>query len=405
MTLPRLQTLICAMLMASGAMAQQPAALEYSVKPEGGRLFDQLTYRGRPILRAADAKPGGVIRLSRAGDGSLDSLFRHDAVLELSPSVDSVTNEADAVRVVGKYTAGAVAIPFTRTIKRVGNVAISVVEETDFRQLEAAYRVASHQLRLPVSMHAEEHQRMLAFAGTHRVELFRMNMNDVSRREFNISDNRGFIPYWDIGGVLQLPTGYTVWKANHADTMAYPVESGDTAPGWADYSEDDWGVSVQVIDPRAVAPWSVMIDARAGDLSIYPYPPSQPARAGTELGLRKIQFQLHFHESSWPVFYPCELEPSTYLELLAYLQKKGEPQVTGALSTKDLPKGMVRERVQPSIVLRAMYRGDDWRMGSILKDIGEPDFKRGGPMEEREARANRFLDWVKANGVPTTAPK
>ncbi len=299
------------------AITVNTGAVAFSVRSNG--FIDQITFGQRPILRSVLGPTGTGMSLVCAGDGSIDSLFRNDRPIHLAPKMEAIREEAGITRVDGRYTLDQHSVPFTRSFKRANATTIEVTEEIDFRNLDPTYLVAGHQIVLPIQTHEDDHQRMLAFAGTHRVELFRMNMNDVSRRGMNISDNRGFIPYWDIGGVLQLPTGYTVWKANHADTMAYPVEEGITAPGWADYSEEDWGLSIRMLDAQAAAPWAMTIDARAGAFSISSHPSSQPARSGSELGVRTIRFQMVLHETSWPAFYPCKLDQKTYEELLRYL--------------------------------------------------------------------------------------
>lgn len=272
------------------------------------------------------------------------------------------------------------------------------------RYLDAKYLVAGHQFVLPIKMTEDLHQRMFAFAGKHRVEMFRVDRNDVSRRDLDSSDNRGFIPFWEVGGVLQLPTGYTVWKANHADTMAYPVVEGDAMPGRADSSEEDWGISVQVVDAQRVAPWAVTINAKAGTVAIAGHPSSQPPRAGADLGVRTFTIRLVLHESSWLAFHPCELDVKTYAQLFKNRHARRVGNVYSALATSDLHIGMVRERVQPSIVVRSMYGGDDRRRVNIMKHIGQT-IARGRPMAEREASTKAFLDHVHQHGVPPLPAK
>lgn len=117
-----------------------------------------------------------------------------------------------------------------------------------------------------------------------------------------------------------------------------------------------------------------------------------------------LRFKLVMHETSWPTFDSCELPLATYEELVKYRRRYSEPPISGAFGTTDLRIGMVRERVQSSVVLRAYYRGDDWRFGNMMKDIGITA-RRGGPMAAREENAKLFLDHVRKNGVPQKKSK
>jgi len=371
-----------------------------TVKKNGCGFVDAVLFGDRQVVRARRGFIGASVSLAPAGDGSAESLFGNKVARRLPARIGRLEQAGASFAVEGEYTDGKVSAPFSRKIEvDADEDVVTVTETADFTGLADRYLVAEHKLELPLVVDDDPHLRMLAFGGEHRVEMFRMDMNDVSRRGVNISDTRGYWPYWDIGGVLQLPGSYRVWKANHADTMAYPIEQGDGAPGWADYSELDWGVTARVAGAKAAAPWAIKIDARKGLFTFEAHPSSQPAVAGEDYGKRRIAFTLTLHRTSWPVEFPCELDTGLYERLLTDLMSRERDSLVYSLGTDDPHMIVHRERVQPSIALRALYARDGGPMQRLLKRIGT-DAPADQPLSKWDKDAAAFLDWVRANGVP-----
>jgi len=358
----------------------------------------------------------GRVVLTPAGKGSADSLFGHTAAATLKAEITSASRTAARLIVRGVYTDGKLSIPFERQIVTNADTGeITVTETADFTGLPKEFAVAEHSLELPLVVGDDEHYRMSAFGGASRVEMFRMDMNDENRRSQYISDKRAFRPYWDIGGVRQLAGSYCLWRANHADTMAYPIEEGEGAPGWADYSELDAGLTVKVLEPAESAPWSMMIDARKGVLTISPRPPDAMPVSGADYGKRTFRFVLTPHASSWPATYACELKVEDYKGLLDYLnQKPGHNNLSVICGALGITKGgtpeevhrsfIFKERVQPSVVLRMLYRGDPWRMMGVVKDLLGKTVPRRQPFEKWEELAAELLDKINRDGFPAATP-
>jgi len=436
----RYHALILALVLSQPAVAAQLKIgdVAVAVSRDGCGFVDVIRFKGREVVRAREGFVGASVALAEAGDGTLDSLFPHRAAVTLPAKIAAVTAKADALTVTGAYTDGRVSLPFTRTLRlRAGTNAIAVREETDFGRLPADRVVAEHALTLPLVVCADEHLRMLAFGGggsrrpeavrphgrtatarverPRRAEMFRMDMNDERRRNQLISCSRAFRPYWDIGGVLQLPGSYRIWRANHADTMAYPIEDGRGAPGWADYSELDWGITAAVTRPAATAPWAIAIDARKGLLSFAPHPASQIPLA--DRGTRIFEFTLTLHDASWPAAWPCELSFERYKQLLAWLNQGSRythlDYVCGRIGVmapqgRKTPEQMAdvcrrvifKERVQPSVLLRLFYRGDGWRMAGLVQQVLGRRVSRSQPMADWDKLAKELLDTIRKDGPP-----
>ncbi len=376
------------------------------VRKDGCGFVDSIRFGGREVVRAANGFAAGVVVPAPAGDGTIESLFPHRAAGALASAVDSVRVEADAMAVRGSYTDGKLRVPFVRRIRlSARDGAVHVSEEADFTRLGARWLVARHELRLPLVVCKDPHERMFGFGAPGRAELFRMDMNDINRGGKQlISAPRGHRPYWDLGGVLQHARGACrIWKANHADTLAYPLAEGRGAPGWADYSEPDWGMTAVVDDANEAAPWAITIDARKGVFAVAPHPASETPVAGTDYGRRRFAFRLLLHETSWPATYPCELPLDLYKALLEDLATGSRGKSPWVLyrptGTADIDTIVHRERIQPSIMLRTLYRGDAWQMQHRMRGIGVQT-PRNQPMAEWEKAARRYLEHIRAHGVP-----
>ena len=390
---------------------------------EGGSgLVDAVSFKGREVLKAQAGVPGATVSL--VPGGTPGSLLGNTLSATLAAVLTSVTVEPGRLLERGAYTDGRMSIPFSREITLASDSsAITVREATDFGALPGDFMVAEHRLALGLVVCADEHLRMLALGGAHRAELFRMDMNDVTHDQQYISAPRGHQPYWDIGAVLQQPEGYQLWKANHADTSAYPLEGGEGAPGWADYSELDWGITAQVTDPAKSAPWQMLIDARKGLFVIQPHPPSELPASGPALGRRKFTFTLTLHESSWPVAYPCELDLELYKRFLDWLNTPnarwtplnivmnwgiGDAIADGTRTPEEMEdvyrRMIFKERVQPSVLLRLLYRGDAYIMQGYMRDVVGKSTPRNQPMEEWEKCAKEFFDKIKRDGFPQRKP-
>ncbi len=392
-----------AILLLAALAVAAPPPLSVNVGSRGS--IDSIRLGSRDIVKAGPSFVGGTISLAAAGDGTAASLFAGPVSEILTARVDQVTSAPDGTsfRVRGTYVGARHQVPFTQSLTiDPARGMIDVQTETDFSKLDPSVVVASQELRLSLVIGTNEHERMFGFGGTGRAELFRMDMNDISRvRAQSISAPRGHWPAWDLGGVLYVGDSYTIWKANHADTPAYPLEQGTNGPGWADYSERDGGLTVVVPDPVHSAPWSAVIDVRAGVLTISPVPASQMPAGGRELGVRRFRFQLLPHDGSWPATVPCELPVATYEALLA---KIPDPLLLAGVGTADRAAILRRERLQPSVILRLLYRGDAWRMADLMKSIGRP-CPRNQPWDKWEAAAQLYLAALRTNGMPAAVNK
>ena len=418
----RLPTL-CGALVVSLAAAATAADLKardltLAVNKDGCGFVDAATFKGRQVVLSKRGFLGGRVALAKAGDGTASSLFPSAVAARLTARVATLTAAGGKLLVTGAYSDGTSSVPFRRELQAdPARSSVTVSEQADFSRLSAGYLVAEHALELPLVVSPDEHLRMLAFGGERRVEMFRMDMNDERRRNQLLSDNRAYWPYWDIGGIIQGSEGYHIWRANHADTMAYPIEHGRKAPGWADYSEPDWGLTVQVLDPQKAAPWAIRIDARTGTLAILLHPPDQMPIAGSSLGKRTIRFALTFHESSRPAAYPCELHFDLYKRFLDYLNHGTRythlNYLCGGVGIhtgdgKKSPKQMediyrriiFKERIQPSVLLRLMYRGDGWRMAGLVREVLGKRVSRSQPMAAWEKLAGEFFAKIKRDGLP-----
>ncbi len=370
-------------------------------------------YAQQPAADLAQKMAEGIkgrVVLVPAGKGTAESLFADTTPTVLDENAEGWRRDGAHCALVGAYTNGRIRVPFRRAFVP-GFNPMAVTETADFSGLPKEYLVAEHALVLPLVVAKDEHDRMLAFGGEGRVEMFRMDMNDVDHRAQSISDNRGFQPYWDIGRVLQLPTGFVISRANHADTPNYVVDGGRSAPGWADYSERGWGVTVRVLDPAKSAPWALMIDARKGELVVSPRPADQPPVSGADCGKRDFAFGITRHEGSWPAAYPCELPADVYTKLLAWLNQGtgfthlayacGNIGVTPAKDKDTLYRNIVfRDRVPPSVLLRIFYRADAWRMSQIATQLLGRSVGRNQPFEQWEKIAQEVLEKLRKDGVP-----
>ena len=134
-------------------------------------------------------------------------------------------------------------------------------------------------------------------------------------------------------------------------------------------------------------------------LTIAPHPASQPAVSGQAYGKRKFTFTLSLHEASWPTEYPCELDLKVYERLLKDLIPQNRSSFAYLLGTNNVQAIIHKERIQPSIALRALYRGDGYRMQRLLRRIGR-NVPREQTLAKWEKDAKYFLNWVRTNGVP-----
>lgn len=377
------------------------ADLRLDVAPGGCGFVDALSYRGRTLCRAPAGFAGATLSLAAPpAEPGVAALFDAAPTRVLTARVERVDVADGTLTATGRYGDGAaLEVPFARrfSLDAAGR-AVRLEETTDFAGLPAGWRVVQHTLCLPLVVTNDLHLRMFGIGCAGRAELFRMDMNDLSRRNQLISAPRGHWPYWDLAGVQQLPGSYRVWTANHADTPAYPLQEGPGAPGWIDYAELHGGLTVRVPDPARAAPWSAWIDARRGVLALEPWPATQPPLAVSDGVHRTFTAELLPHETSWPATVPCELDFATYRALLIDI---GD-YIHTAIGTSDLDTILFRERLQPSTVLRLLYRGDAWRMGGRLAAAGI-QVPRNQSMASWEVDAARYLAFVRTNGVPPRA--
>jgi len=414
---------LCASVLMSGsghAVELRSGDIAIEVNSDGSGFLDRITLKERTLIRSNPGFAGALVKLTSAGDGTARSLFAHEVKTVMRAKVSGVSVGDRSLTVEGVYSDEGIRIPFARRLTISANAtSVHVQELADFSRLDANYLVAEHSLVLPLVLGTDEHLRMLAFGGRHRAELFRMDMNDERRRGQSISSSRAFWPYWDIGGVVQLADSYHIFRANHANTMAYPIEEGRGAPGWADYSELDHGITVRIDEPQSRAPWTMTIDARKGEFTIAPYPGSQMPISGEQYGRRYFHFILDLHSLSWPTAHSCELDFERYKKLLVWLNQGGGfthvDQICRALGV-GAPEGdktpeqledvcqriIFKERIQPSVILRLLYRGDAWRMAGLANKVLGRHVPRNQTLDQWEQVAEEFLDKVRRDGLPSS---
>ena len=147
------------------------------------------------------------------------------------------------------------------------------------------------------------------------------------------------------------------------------------------------------------------------------YPASQIPISGRDCGRRDFRFVLMPHASSWPATFPCELDLPTYRQFLAWLNRGGGfthlDYVCGAIGIaapegrktvrqlEDLCREIIlKERIQPSVVLRLLYRGDAWRMSGLVQEVLGRREPGDLAFEKWEVIAEEFLAKIRAEGVP-----
>lgn len=143
------------------------------------------------------------------------------------------------------------------------------------------------------------------------------------------------------------------------------------------------------------------VGARGAVMSIAPVPASQMPVAGRDLGVRKFRFRLLLHEGSWPATVPCALPFPTYEALLASI---ADYERAWAVGTSDIPTITHRERLQPSVMLRRLYRSGTWQMAGRMKTIGV-DRSRPQSWAQWDSDAQIYLAYLRTNGLPRTTKK
>ena len=167
-----------------------------TVKKDGCGLIDSIKFKGREVIRARPGFVGGSISLAPSGNGTIESLFGNKISTVMKTHLRSVETKGGIISAEGIYTTGRLTVPFSRRVKLdpQRNV-VSISEKVDFTGLPSKYAIARYSLDLPLVVNSDPHLRMFAFGGEHRVEMFRMDMNDISRRgSLNMSDNCGYWP-------------------------------------------------------------------------------------------------------------------------------------------------------------------------------------------------------------------
>ena len=70
----------------------------------------------------------------------------------------------------------------------------------------------------------------------------------------------------------------------------------------------------------------------------------------------------------------------------------------GPVGTDDIDTIILRERIQPSIMLRTLYRGDAYRMQRRMRSIGVQT-PRNQSMAKWEQAAKAYLEHIRAHGL------
>jgi hypothetical protein len=389
------------------------------VERDGCGLIDEIRFHDRPMVKVHDGLGSARITLADVPAADDEPLFPHSAGTVLRASIAEISEAGGKLTVRGSYSDGKLSVPFTREMAWEEKNTLAIRETADFRSLPDNRLAAGHELDLPLVLASDEHDRLMALGGTKRDELFRMDMNDQHRRNQLISSSRAFWPSWDLGGLVQLPGSYEIWRANRADTMAYPIDAGRGAAGWADYSDPTAGITLAVPRPAEAAPFALTIDARQGLLTAAPLPKSQLPQSAKALGFCEFRFVLVLHPASWPARHPCELSPVRYREFLVWLNQGNRQRYTYldyvcAAVGVEAPEGpktqeqfdavcraiIDKERIQPSVVLRVFYREDGWRMSGLAQLLLRREIPRTAPMAVWESLQKELIGRLSQGNLP-----
>ncbi len=147
----------------------------------------------------------------------------------------------------------------------------------------------------------------------------------------------------------------------------------------------------------------MIINARKGTFTDSPHPASQMPISGADLGKRRIEFVMVFHDTSWPSSWPCELSMGTYKKLLDILNSgKGHNNfkyTAGALGMTTFEEIMVKDRVQPSVVMRTLCKSG-WRVGPVMNPVLGKTVGRSYPFEKWEELIKEFIEKLQKDGFP-----
>jgi hypothetical protein len=197
---------------------------------------------------------------------------------------------------------------------------------------------------------------------------------------------RGWPP-WILGG-LSVPSDnyYLTWKASRRDTPAMRMDEGTQCPGWLDYSQKLWGVTVIWKSIHKSAPAAIWMEADTGTLSIFLHPPDALALPVTGSVKLAARIELAFHEGPHPTTVKRELTEAQYRRLLEAMDDESRYSfLAKALSTFNClaADDLLRNNVQPSRVL-AMEGGANYRINALCRKLGIPYDRARAKSEPRK---------------------
>ena len=194
---------------------------------------------------------------------------------------------------------------------------------------------------------------------------------------WRVDQNRGQRgwPKWQLGGLaVDGPGHYLTWKASQRDTPLLPMDQGESCPGWLDYSERDWGVTVLWEDMASHAPAGIWMEADAGVLTVYLRPPSATPLRVTGKAELAATFELAFHEGPYPVTFRPELSREKYKELLDAMAEGGRGSLLGtalrAFNCRDADE-LIDSGIQPSLAMSVEGQAGR-RMKALCAKLGVP---------------------------------
>ena len=227
-------------------------------------------------------------------------------------------------------------------------------------------------ISIPMAIGSNEYWRRTTVGGgnpQHTTEAWRYDENHA---------RRGW-PRWRIGGLLaDSEHHYLTWKACHTEAPILPMDEGAKCPGWLDYSEQDWGLTVFWSDIHEHAPAGIWMDGEDGVMTIYLHPPTalpiQLADGKASRNSLEAELELVFHKGPLPVTFVPELPREKYLELLKAMHGRSRNSYLDmALREYDVrtPEELVDSGIQPSLAL-AVAGGANYRMRALCETLEIP---------------------------------
>jgi hypothetical protein len=333
-------------------------------------FLEKVTLAGRPVV-AADGHDGFrpiVLDVFQPTEGAED-VYPPVIGRNVPAKVEVAQGSSGAPRRV-HVEAGDVNGHFDLTVAPSKDHADALSVKCDVK-LSGKGTVTAVGLALPIVIGEDEHWRRTTIGGgnpQHTTEAWRYDENGT---------RKGW-PRWRLGGLLaDAPGHYLTWKASNREAGVLPMDQGTTCPGWLDYSERQWGLTVFWPDIQTHAPAGIWMDAEKGVMTLYFLPPTAMPIVLTKAAPEKelsAEVELVFHDGPLPVTFQAELPRDKYAELLKAMDDGSRRSYLavalgeyGARSADELIDG----GIQPSMALSSAG-GANYRMEGLCKSLGVP---------------------------------